>query len=248
MIQVGYVSSHRPSSLPREERAAWNWLQHSPVSSTFFLTDEMNDVPPSLDACQVLWWHSTEILTPVNPGTAQTLLTFYENGGGLLLSLLAAPFVSEMGLEDILPDRILKGKWNQQTEMEGYPDIRGFHGILNHPLFEGLHGGVYTWMPAEGEPYCEAVYSRTANPRNGAVLALERGRISMNDDRKCLVEYRNERGIALTIGTHLYFSPSTDEFRRHRDVFMLNVFRYLSDPPSPAASFHPRHPTHAFSP
>lgn len=246
MIHVGYLSPHSLSSLPREEKAAWEWLEQSPMTATFLPFRDLLRYPRLLEPCQILWWHSTGTLTPASLNSIQALKSFSQKGGGILLTLMAASFVHELGLEPIPPDRIVTGKWKEETGMEGYPDIRGFHGFLNHPLFDGLHGGVYTWMPAVSEPYCEAVYSRELNPRNGRVLAVEWGRISFNENRKCVVEFRTRKGTILTVGTHLYFAPLIDEFARHREAFLLNTFRYLIHPGRPAPCFFPKSPKNAF--
>ncbi|MFQ6674801.1 MAG: DUF4960 domain-containing protein [Fidelibacterota bacterium] len=262
MIRVGFLSPYPLSSLPREEKGAWDWLEQSPMTGAFLPFKTVSGDSRTLDPYQVVWWHTTETiiratpnpsrssrfrrftsgdLTPVISGIVQTLTTYYEKGGSLLFTLLAAPIVHHLGLEPNPPDRILSGRWKETSGMKGYPDMRGFHGFLNHPLFAPLHGGVYTWMPSRGEPFCEAVYSRKTGPEKGSVLALEWGRVTMNDNRKCVVEYRNGKGIALTIGTHLYFNPAIDEFRRHRDLFLLNLFRYLAKPPPPAPCFFPEY-------
>ncbi len=234
-MRVGFLSAYSVGDLPDEERAAYEWLTTSGMSLRFVRFEDINGASSILDGCNALWWHTTERVQnwPIvsTAGVLTTIQSFCESGGALLLTLLAAEYTHSLGIEPIPPDRIVSGFWQEKSGMEGYPDMRGFHGFLSHPLFDGLQGGVYVWMPEKGEPYCEAVYSKKENPDKGTVLAIEWARVGMNDDRKCIINHIVGQGKVLSIGAHLYFHPKVQEFHHHRNLFLENVFEELSHPP-----------------
>lgn len=229
-MRIAYLTPHMPDRMPPEEAAAWLWLDESPHEVTMLQLDSLAD----LVRFDIIWWHATTRILDHKLAMAQgcidALKRYIEGGGSLLLTLMAAEYVQTLGIESVPPDRIESGQWETDTIMAPYPDMRGFHGWLRHPLFDGLHGGVYTWLPQNGEPFCRAVYSKGHDPVEGTVLALERARIAILQESKCIISYHPGDGKVLTVGTHLYFAPIMAEFEKHRDRFMGNVFSELTAP------------------
>lgn len=229
-MRIAYLTPYPPNMMPPEEQAAWLWLVRSSHDSAMLQFDALAD----LVRFDVIWWHATTRIhdhsVAMTQGCTDALNRYVKGGGSLLLTLMAAEYVHALGIESAPPDRIEIGRWETESIMAAYPDMRGFHGWLRHPLFDGLHGGVYTWLPQSGESFSRTVYSKGHDPVEGKVLALERARIAIVEDCKCIISYHPGDGKALTIGTHLYFAPKLTEFEKHRDRFMENVFTELTVP------------------
>jgi hypothetical protein len=181
----------------------------------------------------VLWWHDGG-----DAGLASPLMTaewtravrdYVDRGGILLLSLCAARYVVDLGLESTIPSVITGAPWPEQNWAEGYPDIRGFAVRGEHPLFEGLWGGAFTWSPARGAPYAGTYFDLPAIPREGRVLAVEREYLRINTSRPLIVEYRAGRGRVLTIGSNFFFADRSQRFRPHLERLLTNALRYLAD-------------------
>ena len=165
MKRIGFLSDN--SSTPsKEERAAWNLLSSlKSVRTERISFQSLNQRPARQNAKRagesaisrlphLLWWHfetSTQLPSvALNPEVVSNLRLYIEQGGSLLLSLLATPYIADLGVEDSKPNIVRKGAWDEANWAPEYPDIRGFATYLGHPIFEGLPGGVYTWNPVKG--------------------------------------------------------------------------------------------------
>ena len=232
MLTVGYlvVDSHRMTA---EEESARQWLSRSKqFGHTTIEAADLAD-PASLTGVDVLWWHYDaavslpEIL--LRSATREVVNGFLRAGGGMLLSLLAAPYVVDLGIESVRPSDVRKGPWGETCWAEDYPDIRGFGGFLGHPLFAGLGGGVFTWNPVPTTPFAGAYYTAPALPQKGKIIAVERQYIRLNEDRRVLTEYDVGKGKLLVAGAFMYFASDRGRFRQHLERFTENCFRYASD-------------------
>jgi glycogen debranching enzyme len=228
-LEVGFLhAGPRPEALSEEERAAWEELRRAPGLSARAVP--FDSCPEAAAGCAVLWWHST---APDPPEAARRALPalrrHLDAGGGVFLSLLAAPLVVELGLESVAPDHVEAGP----RAWSGDP-IEGLQAFEDHPAFRGLHGGgVFLWNPCDGDPAFAAEY-RERRPREGRVVAVARRYLEIDPSRRLMVEYQD--GRVLTAGANLRFHRGGRRFEAHRRRFLGNVLRAVSgrvdgDPP-----------------
>jgi glycogen debranching enzyme len=110
------------------------------------------------------------------------------------------------------------------------PRVRGHASFREHPVFEGLYGGVYTWWPAEGERFCTISYEAPVWPETAQVVAVERGYIHINPARATIWEYRRPHGrIALCIGAYLPFAAADDILRPCLERLVHNALKYCGN-------------------
>jgi glycogen debranching enzyme len=220
--------------LTPEEFQAWNFLTKEPEVKARRLTLAQVAAKPSvLDLYNVVWWHCDAEYpesTQINPRVVEAFKKYVSGGGSGLLSLLAAQFVVDLGLEQVRPNIVLHGHWSETSRDDGYPDIRGFAGFNRHQVFDGFFGGVYTWAPRVGDSL-SACYYDDVLPHSGKVVAVEKLYVKLNEQRRTMLEYGLGRGRILTIGSHFYFSDTTQRFRSHLERLTQNCLSYLSREP-----------------
>ena len=187
--------------------------------------------PEVLRRFELMWWHRSA--SPETSALArhvavrQAILERVSQGRGLLLSLAAATYPFDLGIETVMPNVSVHGPWDEPSWAESYPDIRGFGAFGPHPIFRGFDGGLYTWVPKIGEDHT-AVYYEGTMPAAGAVVAVEKLYIKLNEQRRTIVEYVQGSGRILTIGSHFYFINPEQRFRQHLIQFALNCFDHLT--------------------
>jgi glycogen debranching enzyme len=234
MKRVGFLVD-MSLGLSDEERAAWKYLSSlqsfRPNRISFQSLNRKSKIttsPPHL-----LWWHfdsSRNIPPPsLNPEVISSLQDFVRGGGSLFLSLLAAQYVADLGFEDVRPNILTKGAWDEKNWASDYPDIRGFGTFRGHPIFDGLPGGVYTWNPSMGDKWCGAFYDGTL-PARGRVVAVDRQYIRLKEERRLITEYAVGKGRILTVGTYFFFNDYHLRFRPHLERFASNCLTYLTHP------------------
>ncbi len=89
-----------------------------------------------------IWIHNLSPITNskqvIEAGNA--IKAFVKDGGNLILSMDAVGLLNAWGIEkNILETKI------DSVKDEGFGRPLGFHSFKSHPIFEGLHGGVYSW-------------------------------------------------------------------------------------------------------
>jgi hypothetical protein len=230
--KVGYLLSD-PHFLSPEEVAGWKFLLSSEHYNNLFVPFSLLSTNPSvLKNISVLWWHydssSSLPSAAVDPNTIASLRDYVERGGSLLLSLLAAQYVVDLGVEEVKPNIIEKGQWNRKCWAEKYSDIRGLSSFQGHPIFNGLHGAAYTWSPKPESNFAGAFYEEPSLPKNGRVVAVEREYIKLNEEWRVAVEYKLGKGRILVVGSFLFFADEENRFRPHLEVFTTNCLEYLS--------------------
>ena len=246
MTNVGFLTID-PDSPSSEELAAWTFLGScKAIRGRQISFAEIGRNPKLLNKVDVLWWHfdsSVEI-----PGILEDeaiirlLLSFVDRGCGLLLSLLAAPYVVELGLESVRPNIRTLASWSEPSWAGDYPDMRGFAPFRGHPLFKSFSGGTFTWSPVQGNRYAAAYYENLL-PAGGRVVAVEKCYIRLNEHRRIVTEYSNGAGTILTIGAHLYFSSPDMRFKTHRELFTEQCLVHLDSKPRFPRSLKAKQPS-----
>ena len=237
MTTVGFLTSKILSASP-EELAAWSFLKsRKTIRARRILSDNLQKNPGLLKDIDVLWWHfdsSVEIPNVYKgEGLILVLRDFVTRGGGILLSLLAAPYVADLGLETIRPNVCVRTAWSEQSWASDYPDMRGFGSYKGHPIFKNLPGGAFTWSPVPGHQYAAAYYQNVI-PAQGRVIAVEKCYIRLNEDRRIIAEYSDGLGRIVTVGAHLYFSSVDKRFKLQRELLTEQCLVYLKTPASTA--------------
>ncbi|MBI3578946.1 MAG: DUF4960 domain-containing protein, partial [Ignavibacteriales bacterium] len=235
MKTIGYLI-YNPQGMSDEEKAGWNFLSSlKEIKAIKIPFAAISRQPFALKGFDLIWWHFDSSLTisplVLEPEILKTIRQYVQDGGALLLSLLAAPYIVDLGLEDLRPNFVAKGPWDQKSWAEDYPDIRGFASFQGHPIFDGFGGGVYTWNPSPGVNYSAALYDKTI-PSKGSVVGIERLYIKLNEQWRIISEYQFGKGKALTIGTFFFFKEEQTRFRKHLEKFALRCFSYLTAKPA----------------
>ena len=222
------IPDNRP--LTEEEREGWRFLSHAPgIRAKKVSLAQAARSPSRLAVCDVLWWHcdgeypSAEQLPP---SVLEAMRACLAKKRGLLLSLLAPQMLGDLGIEHSLPNVVTHGSWSEESWAVGYPDMRGFAGFGKHPIFNGFHGGLFTWAPRIGESYSASYYEK-AVPDSGAVVGVEKLYVTLNEERRTIIEYQYKKASILTVGTNFYFSDRKQRFRPHLERFALNCLNYL---------------------
>lgn len=234
MTRVAYIAVER-TLLSSEEHAAWKWLSKSrQVKADIIPLKTVSSKPSTLQSYNVVWWHyDSSVDLPeiaLSASVKAAFAGFARKGGSILLSLLATPYVVELGFEQTKPNYIRKGPWEYESWVKNYPDIRGLGSLQGHPIFKDLTGAVYTWNPQKGTPYAAAFYQAPEYPRQGRVIAVERQYIKLQEDWRLATEFDAGKGKVLTLGSYLFFSNERDRFRPHLEKLTLNCLEYLSNP------------------
>ncbi len=231
MIRIAFlIDPARP--LTDEESAAWRFISVAKdLRAKRIRFDRLPGTDELRRSYDILWWHSDHgsdlPASALTDRTVKTVRAYVERGGALLLSLLPTSFTVPLGFETAAPDRRSTEAWSEESWAGGYPDIRGFAPFLQHPLFQDMTGGAYTWMPTKGSPAAFSYYGEGL-PANASVLAVERQYIKVIPERRLIWEHTPGRGRILSIGAYLQFTERQPRVRRPLEHLVSNVFSYLT--------------------
>ena len=207
-VNVVFLGHTAESGLDPESAQALAWLRQQPGFATTYrqLTDLAGSrVPPG----SVLWWHYAESVAlpsdALRAATVAAAKAHVDNGGGLLVTLLATPWLVPLEFETRAPNDVAFRSGVDWTRWGPDDDriLAGFQGYRGHPLLRRFWGSVLTaWMQHE-RSYASAVWTGDNWPQNGSVVAIGRRYIGLNPDRRVVVEYTptpGRAGRALAVG------------------------------------------------
>lgn len=228
MMRLGYLVAD-PFRLTPEEEAGWRYLLgRQDVRNVLLPFDAIARRAPAVD---LYWWHTDrqDRLPPAaRPSEiGEQLVKHVRGGAGLLLTLQAARFVTDLGVESVPPNRTVFEPWSEESWARGYPDIRGIGGFLGHPVFEGLGGGAWLWAPRRGTPFSAAYYQSPARPAQGNVVGVGRRYIRLDEGTILCTEYRKGRGTILAVGAFTVFADPANPFRACLEHFIGNCIRHV---------------------
>ncbi len=245
--RVAYLLAD-PENPSREEQAAWNFLsrQSQFACRTLALPDLLR-TPGRLRDCDLLWWHfDSSLALPAaarDPELLIALRQWLTAGGSLFLTLLATPFVCDLGLETQRPNFLAKGAWPHDCWAAGNHDRRGFASYEGHPIFAGLQKGVFTWSPTRASAFAAAFYQAPAAPQQGRVTAVGRTYIRIEEHWRLITAYEAGAGRVLTIGSFLFFEQAENLYRIALETFVRNCLADLLAPsPEAARTYWPLAP------
>lgn len=242
MKRVAYLLAD-PENPSCEEQAAWDFLsRQAEIACRKLALPDLVRAPGRLQDCDLLWWHFDSSLTlPAaarDPELLIALRQWLAAGGSLLLTLLATPFVCDLGLETQPPNFLTKGAWPHDCWAAGHHDRRGFASYEGHPIFAGLQKGVFTWSPTRGSAFAAAFYEAPAAPQQGRVAAVGRTYIRLDEHWRLITEYESGAGRVLTIGSFLFFDQAENLYRIPLETFVRNCLADLLAPSPEAARTH----------
>lgn len=219
---VGYLTP--TSKLTHEDRAATSWLGGNPRFNVRHL--DLAGGFPSMDGIDVLWihipdsgaygsWNSrVEMLTP--------LKSWYDGGGRMVFTGLAALFPHTIGMESAVP-----AVETAEIEDDWLFDQKGLQSYRSHPAFGGFHGGTYTWdADTDNIVQCAGFFGKNV-PREGRIAGVEKAFITISADRRLMIEYDNGSGRAMTVGAYVIFGKGNNR-RANLEGFMENTLLYVA--------------------
>ncbi len=219
----------------QEEAAAFEWLAQA---HEVVLVSSVRDA-------DVVWFHSS---VPIDTLPREVTTAFDTSQCGLVLSHGAAAAPVLLGLEPVAP-AITCDQWRDGTDdlflfddFTESPRVRGHAGFRDHPIFDGLHSGAYTWHPQDGEAWVAARYFAPAWPARAQVIAVERAYIHVAGERATIWEYANSERRLVCVGAHLQFSSSHPRLRASLEKLAHNLLRYASQRGAPPSGCHWRMP------
>lgn len=217
------------SAADRESDAATRWTNEQGWAVA---TVAPGGVATDLGATDAVWIHS-DTVPALSADMAAQLHAWTEEGGGVVLSLLATVAAPSLGAGGPPPEIDGPAPWSDEHDplwtpafrsWPGYPHIRGLQGWGRHPLFAGLPRGTYTWAATEGELVTGTAFRKPDWPDDDArIIAVERSYVHLGADVAVAWEYDVGAGRILCLGSHLRFTSPDQRFAPHRDAIMRNA-------------------------
>lgn len=194
------------------------------------------DTLTDLSHYDVVWYHRIDSM-PISEQEKQMgpILTKYTtNGGKLILSMEAVRLLNTWQIE---PEPI-KNKIFDATD-KGFGRKVGFHAYREHPLFDKLFGGAYTWHGTVDNQCRVLGFFGENKPMasTARVIGTLWEYIYYHPEDKILWETQLGKGSILAIGGFLYYNK--ENF--HTEIlnqFTHNCIRYLSDQPMRSKTFY----------
>jgi glycogen debranching enzyme len=206
------------------------------IRATAFPREDLHKNPKALQQFDVLWIQRTDTSRfsseETDPGLAENLKSYLENGGTLFLTQEAFRYINILGLEKAVPESRTKACID-----EGNGRKLGFHSFRSHPVFDGLNGGAYIQVPLTDTAVRVTGYFEDHLPQEGKVVAVDWDYIFLRESSKLVLEYESGKGKVIAAGAYVDFSSRNSNYLQlHR--FVENCIRYLaSHSQAPAAEF-----------
>jgi len=207
--------------------AAMKFVKKSDGYSLKYRTfQELKKHPKLLQEASVIWFHRSDSSQfssdESDPKVIKQLREYIDNGGRLLLTLDAFPYLNLLGIETTIPSVRYKSSVD-----EGYGRKLGFHAYREHPLFNGLNGGAYIYKPTRDLTVRVHGFFGDTIPSKGKVVAIDWDYIFFREHSKVIVEYEAGNGKVLAVGAYTLFAPQNDN-RIHLEFFAKNMLNYLT--------------------
>lgn len=186
---------------------------------------EVND-SSRLYGYDIVWYHKNDSTGVLKSETKlkSLIVDYVSSGGKLILSMDAVDLLNDW---DIEPEQIAEK--NYQAVDEGFGRKVGFHAYREHPLFDKMFGGAYTWH-GKNDNTCRVKgffgdkFPKAAGSR---VIGTLWEYIFYHPEDKILWETSLGNGKILSIGGFLYYS----EENFHKQIlkqFTQNCLDYMS--------------------
>ncbi len=193
----------------------------------------------------VIWVHSqSEVSQQQQHRIAAQLQPHLERGGGLLLSLCAAPIITKLGYESAR-FRNEVGKWRRKEDFGWKWDFlseKGFQAFLAHPIFTGLGTSVMTWTSERGKSYIRAeIVSKSFK---GDIVAKRKKFIFIETGTNEIIEYHPPHGRIIVILSLLFFHDRANPYLPQLTRLTENTLLYLAGRLNGPRHYWPKKYTH----
>ena len=184
----------------------------------------------------IVWYHRPDSLPITNreQQMGDVLKEYVAKGGKLILSMEAVRLLNVWQLE---PEQIEATVFDAKDE--GFGRKAGFHAYREHPLFDKMFGGAYTWHGKEDNQCRVLGFFGDKKPQaeNAKVIGTLWEYIFYHPKDKVLWETPVGKGKILAIGGFLYYEK--DNF--HTEIlnqFTRNCLNYLAGKPMDSKTFY----------
>lgn len=179
----------------------------------------------SLNKYDVVWYHrpDSSAINEAEINAGQTIKEYVSNGGQLILSMEAVRLLNAWGIEqEPVQTKYFEAKDN------GFGRKLGFHAYREHPIFDKMFGGAYTWHGKQDNTCRVLGFFEDTKPQtpNVNVIGTLWEYIYYHPKDKILWETPLNKGRVLAIGGCLYF----DQENFHAKIleqFVTNSIHYM---------------------
>lgn len=199
-----------------------------------------------LSGYDIVWYHRTDSIPITNreKEIGNIIKKYVRDGGKLILSMEAVRLLNTW---DIEPEQIESTTFYAQDE--GFGRKVGFHSFREHPLFDNLFGGAYTWHGKEDNQCRVFGFFGDKKPKaeKAKVIGILWEYIYYHPKDKILWETPFGKGNILAIGGFLYYCNENFN-KKILDQFTSNCLNYLAGRPMKSkALFWDYRPTEVIS-
>lgn len=232
-LKVGLLVSSDARQQTSELAALSQLLQaEKGVSYEYVPMDQLD----KLDRFDVVWYHRPDSLpiTEQEKKMGSVLTQYVSDGGKLMLSMEAVRLLNEWGIE---PEAIETTTFDAKDE--GFGRKVGFHAYREHPLFDKMFGGAYTWH-GKADNQCRVLgFFGDKKPlaQDAKVIGTLWEYIFYHPKDKVLWETELGKGKILAIGGFLYY----DKENFHTEIlnqFTRNCLSYMAGRPGESKTFY----------
>lgn len=184
----------------------------------------------------VVWYHRPDSLpiTEQEKKMGGVLTKYVSDGGKLMLSMEAVRLLNEWGIE---PEAIETTAFDARDD--GFGRKVGFHAYREHPLFDKMFGGAYTWHGKEDNQCRVLGFFGDKKPlaQHAKVIGTLWEYIYYHPKDKVLWETELGKGKILAIGGFLYY----DKENFHTEIlnqFTRNCLSYMAGRPGESKTFY----------
>ena len=189
------------------------------------------EIPWRVAPTTVCWVHAGSRVPSLPSALRDGLANHLQQGGVVVLSLLATPIAQALGAPGPSPECWGPLTWHHADDPRwpdafgdwpGYPHIRGMQAYGSHPLVEGLAQGSFTWMARDGDVVAGTRFVRPGWPAAG-VIAVDRSYVHLDADEAVAWEYEVATGAIRCVGSHLCLTSGDALLNAQRDVVLRNL-------------------------
>ena len=189
-----------------------------------------------LEKYDVVWYHRADTLpiTDQEKKMGDVFTAYVSSGGKLMLSMEAVRLLNAWNIE---PEAIEATTFDAKDE--GFGRKVGFHAYREHPLFDKMFGGAYTWHGKEDNPCRVLGFFGDKKPlaEKAKVIGTLWEYIFYHPKDKVLWETELGKGKILAIGGFLYY----DKENFHTEIlnqFTRNCLAYMAGRPGESKTFY----------
>lgn len=183
---------------------------------------------PNIRSLDALWWHRDHDINEFSlihdESVRDELVSYIEDGGGLLLTQHAFEVAHILDIETLPPD-------TDEADIEG--TSYGFSKrdlYTDHPIFEGFDNREFTTKTESRSHHDSSLYWNLNTPQKGEVLAYLAQSGRRASTKKPLVSWYQGDGAVIGIASCVRFTDTTDQAHEGNLKLLLNnSLSYVSE-------------------